>query len=124
MPKYNDFKVGDVWIRRDGEAGTVWDIDKVGRTILVYFADDLSLWYHGSGRSLCKEDKYDLTHKKTNATSFLSIVARIAASQARVEGMKAKNAVLLKIGEPEEYGYSDFFAEAQLLEQLADEVGR
>ncbi len=122
MPSYSDFKVGDVWIRRDGEAGTVERIDTVDKTILIFFVD-FTLWYHGSGRALCQEDKYDLIHKKKLDTP-LSIAAKIAASQARVEGMKAKNAALLRIGESEEYDYVDFFAEAQLLEQLADEVGR
>ena len=99
------------------------DIDEVDKTILVYFAD-FSLWYNGNGRALCKKDEYDLIRKKDKPNTNLSIAAKITASQARVEGMKAKNAVLFKIGESEEYGYAYFFAEAQLLEQLADEVGR
>ncbi len=68
MPSYSDFKVGDVWIRRDGEAGTVERIDTVDKTILIFFVD-FTLWYHGSGRALCQEDKYDLIHKKKLDTS-------------------------------------------------------
>ena len=123
MPSYSDFKVGDVWIRRDGEAGTVGRINTVDKTILIFFVD-FTLWYHGSGRALCQEDKYDLIRKKDSPCTSLSIAARIAASQARMEAMKTKNAILLKRGESEEYGYADFFAEAQLLEQLADEAVR
>ena len=95
MPSYSDFKVGDVWIRRDGEAGTVERIDTVDKTILIFFVD-FTLWYHGSGRALCQEDKYDLIHKKEKPNTPLSIAARIAASQARVEGMKVKNFTLLR----------------------------
>ena len=68
MPSYEDFKVGDVWIRRDGEAGTVERIDTEDKTILIFFVD-FTLWYHGSGRALRQEDKYDLIHKKKLDTS-------------------------------------------------------
>jgi hypothetical protein len=123
MPSYEDFKVGDVWVRRDGKEGKVDVIDEVDKTILVSFVD-AALWYFGSGRSLCKEDKYDLIRKKDSPCTSLSIAARIAASQARVEGMKAKNYGRESNGEALAYDSHDFFAEAQLLEQLANEVVR
>lgn len=122
MPSYSDFKVGDVWIRRDGKEGTVKIVENLDKTILVSFAD-FTLWYNSSGRSLCKEDKYDLIHKKEKPNTPLSIAARIAASQARVEGMKVKN-FTTPPGCAPAYDSHDFFAEAQLLEQLADEVVR
>ena len=129
MPKYNDFKVGDVWVRRDGNECTiaVVNTDTVGTyPIATVFENSKGLcsWYRADGTICIDERQYDLIHKKNAANTHLSIAAKIAASQARIEGMKAKNAVFLKIGEPEEYGYADFFAEAQLLEQLADEAGR
>ena len=123
MPIYKDFKVGDVWLRRDGKEGKVDVIDEVDKTIQVSFAD-FTLWYNSSGRSLCKEDKYDLIRKKDSPCTSLSIAARIAASQARVEGMKAKNYGRESNGEALAYDSHDFFAEAQLLEQLANEVVR
>ena len=123
MPIYKDFKVGDVWLRRDGKEGTVKIVENLDKTILVSFAD-FTLWYNSSGRSLCKEDKYDLIHKKEKPNTPLSIAARIAASQARVEGMKAKNYGRESNGEALAYDSHDFFAEVQLLEQLADEVVR
>ena len=122
MPKYEDFKVGDVWVRRDGEEVTIDTVEPMSNARFPIHAG--RLWFYPDGRTCINEPEHDLIHKKTNPDTPMSIAAKIAASQARVEGMKAKNAVLLKIGEPEEYGYSDFFAEAQLLEQLADEVGR
>ena len=122
MPIYEDFKVGDVWVRRDGEEVTIDTVEPMSNARFPIHAG--RLWFYPDGRTCINEPEHDLIHKKTNPDTHLSIAAKIAASQARVEGMKAKNAVLLKIGEPEEYGYSDFFAEAQLLEQLADEVGR
>ena len=122
MPSYEDFKVGDVWVLRDGKEVTIDTVEPMSNARFPIHAG--RLWFYPDGRTCINEPEHDLMHKKTNTTSSLSIAAKIAASQARVEGMKAKNAVLLKIGEPEEYGYSDFFAEAQLLEQLADEVGR
>ena len=122
MPSYEDFKVGDVWVLRDGKEVTIDTVEPMSNARFPIHAG--RLWFYPDGRTCINEPEHDLMHKKTNTTSSLSIAAKIAASQARVEGMKAKNAVLLKIGEPEEYGYSDFFAEAQLLEQLADEAVR
>ena len=130
MPKYNDFKVGDVWVRRDGNECTIavvnTDTSETSYPIATTYKDSKGLcsWYRSDGTICIDEPQYDLIRKKTDSNIYLSIAAKIAASQARIEGMKAKNAVFLKIGEPEEYGYADFFAEAQLLEQLADEVGR
>ena len=122
MPKYEDFKVGDVWVRRDGKEVTIDTVEPMSNARFPIHAG--RLWFYPDGRTCINEPEHDLIHKKTNPDTPMSIAAKIAASQARVEGMKAKNAALLRFGEPEEYGYVDFFAEAQLLEQLADEAAR
>ena len=130
MPSYEDFKVGDVWIQRNGSECTiavvVTDTSETSYPIATKYKDSKGLcsWYRSDGTICIDEPQYDLIRKKTDSNIYLSIAARIAASQVRVEGMKAKNAALLRMSEPEEYGYADFFAEAQLLEQLADEAGR
>lgn len=74
MPSYEDFKVGDVWVRRDGNVGIVELIDTVDKTILILFGD-YTLWYHGGGRSLCKEDKYDLIHKKLDTSKPIRLIS-------------------------------------------------
>ena len=122
MPIYEDFKVGDVWVRRDGKEVTIDTVEPMSNARFPIHAG--RLWFYPDGRTCINEPEHDLIHKKTNQNTNLSIAAKIAASQARVEGMKAKNAALLKIGESEEYDYVDFFSEAQLLEQLADEAVR
>ena len=48
--------------------------------------------------------------------------ALIAAAQARIEGMKAKNIVLQENGYALAYDDPAFFVEADLLEQLALQV--
>lgn len=73
MPKFEDFKVGDVWVLRDGEAGTVERIDTVDKTILIFFGE-FRLWYHGSGRFLCQEDKYNLIHKKLDTSKPVRVI--------------------------------------------------
>ena len=129
MPKFEDFKVGDVWIERSGNECTiaVVNTDAVGTYPIATVSENskgLRSWYRADGTICIDEPQYDLIRKKTDSNLYLSIAARIAASQARMEAMKTKNAILLKRGETEEYGYADFFAEAQLLEQLADEAVR
>ena len=122
MPRYEDFEVGDVWVMRNGKDTSIDVVEQEVEQSYPIYAQEM--WYRRDGTVCIDDHQYDLIRKKTNPDTPLSIAAKIAASQARVEGMKAKNAALLRIGESEEYGYVDFFAEAQLLEQLADEAVR
>lgn len=122
MSRYEDFKVGDVWVMRNGKDASIDVVEQEVEQSYPIYAQEM--WYRHDGTVCIDDHQYDLVRKKTNPDTPLSIAAKIAASQARVEAMKAKNAALLRIGESEEYGYVDFFTEAQLLEQLADEAVR
>ena len=53
-----------------------------------------------------------------NAT-LVSIMAQIAAAQARVAGMDAENVAQLQLDRPPAYRLNDFLAEAQILETLS-----
>ena len=122
MPIYEDFKVGDVWVRRDGKEVTIDTVEPMSNARFPIHAG--RLWFYPDGRTCINEPEHDLIHKKTNPDTHLSIAAKIAASQARVEGMKAKNYERQMNGDAFAYDETDFFAEAQLLEQLADEAVR
>ena len=130
MPKFEDFKVGDVWIQRNGSECTIavvnTDTSETSYPIATTYKDSKGLcsWYRADGTICIDEPQYDLIRKKTDSNTYLSIAARIASSQARVEGMQAENDKCRRIGLPFAYDGPMFFAEAQLLEQLADEVGR
>ena len=122
MPKFEDFKVGDVWIQRDGKEVTIDTVEPMSNARFPIHAG--RLWFYPDGRTCINEPEHDLMHKKTNTTSSLSIAAKIAASQGRVEGMQEENDKCRRIGLPFAYDGPMFFAEAQLLEQLADEAVR
>jgi len=55
-------------------------------------------------------------------SEMVKILALIAASQARIEGMKATNQVCAFGHYRPAYGKQDFFQEAELMEALAQEV--
>ena len=122
MPRYEDFEVGDVWVMRNGKDTSIDVVEQEVEQSYPIYAQEM--WYRRDGTVCIDDHQYDLIRKKDSPCTSLSIAARIAASQARVEGMKAKNYGRESNGEALAYDSHDFFAEAQLLEQLANEVVR
>ena len=126
MPSYEDFKVGDVWIGKEGVEYEILDLNPATKEVLVKIGTR-GYWCTTQYRYIewgYRIGNLHLTHKKEKPNTPLGIAAKIAASQARIEGMKAKNYGRESNGEALAYDSHDFFAEAQLLEQLADEAVR
>jgi hypothetical protein len=55
---------------------------------------------------------------------MVKVLALIAASQARIEGMKATNQICAFGHYRPAYGKQDFFQEAELMQALAQEVAQ
>ena len=73
MPSYDDFKVGDVWVCRNGEEVTVAITDPFDHTILVRSATS-TRWHLGNGKSQSEIMPYDLIHKKLDTSKPVRVI--------------------------------------------------